>query len=188
LISSLYYTHAPQLLHASQPTHAFSHTQDAPCDTVASRTTQTQDTNLDVPDLRVLSPWSYKLLASSVVILTLLLEPRRLFDPVKGRWTKSSDFVLTNRIYTTAEPLLPQGHVIHAHPTYGTKSYVLPYPRTLRRISPTRVSSARGPCRVPATRPSGPTSRSNSPGYPRWGVLPHAGDYSKLTPPLEGSD
>jgi hypothetical protein len=29
-ISSLYYTHAPQLLHASPPTRAFSHTQDAP--------------------------------------------------------------------------------------------------------------------------------------------------------------
>ena len=48
-------------------------------------------------------------------------------------------------------------------------------------ISPTCVSSARGPCRVPATRPSGPTSRSNSPGYPRRGVLPHAGDYPTLT-------
>ena len=50
-------------------------------------------------------------------------------------------------------------------------------------ISPTRVSSAQGPCRVPATRPSGPTSRSNSPRYPRRGVLPHAGDCPTLTHP-----
>ena len=48
-------------------------------------------------------------------------------------------------------------------------------------ISPTRVSSSRGPCQVPATRPSGPTSRSNSPGYPRRGVFPHVGDYPTLT-------
>jgi len=74
-------------------------------------------------------------------------------------------------------------------------------------ISPTRVSSAQGPCRVPATRPPGPTSRSNSPGYglwtlecvfrsnvgihrahkaiqvgyPRRGVLPHDGDHPTLT-------
>jgi len=55
-------------------------------------------------------------------------------------------------------------------------------------ISPTRVSSAQGPCRVPATRPPGPTSRSNSPGYPLREVLPHAGDHPTLTPPLDGSD
>jgi len=36
-----YYTHAPQLLHASPPTRALSHTQDAPCGTVASRTART---------------------------------------------------------------------------------------------------------------------------------------------------
>jgi len=50
------------------------------------------------------------------------------------------------------------------------------------------VSSAQGPCRVPATRPSGQTSRSNSPRYPRRGVLPHTGDCPTLTPPLDGSD
>jgi len=48
LISSLCCTHAPQLLHASPPTRALSHTQDAPRCTVASRTTQTQDTHLNV--------------------------------------------------------------------------------------------------------------------------------------------
>ena len=51
----------------------------------------------DVPNLGVLNPWSYKLLASSVVILTLVLKPRRPFEPVKGRWTKSPDFVLTEQ-------------------------------------------------------------------------------------------
>jgi hypothetical protein len=35
--------------------------------------------------------------------------------------------------------------------------------------------------RVPVTRPSVTTSRSNSPGYPQRGALPHAGDYSTLT-------
>jgi hypothetical protein len=34
---------------------------------------------------------------------------------------------------------------------------------------------------VPVTRPPGTTSRSNSPGYPRWGALPHAGGYPTLT-------
>jgi hypothetical protein len=42
LISSLYYTHVPQLLHAPPPTRALSHTQDAPCGTVASRATHTR--------------------------------------------------------------------------------------------------------------------------------------------------
>jgi hypothetical protein len=51
LISSLYYTHAPQLLHASPPTRAFSHTQDDPCGTVTSRTTHAQDTHLTFPTL-----------------------------------------------------------------------------------------------------------------------------------------
>ena len=35
LISLLYYTHAPQLLHVSPPMRVFSHTQDDPCCTVA---------------------------------------------------------------------------------------------------------------------------------------------------------
>ena len=52
---------------------------------------------------------------------------------------KSPDFVLT-------EQDLHRGHVIHAHPTHGTKSYVLHYPRTLhlsnsRLFSPGSVPS-----------------------------------------------
>jgi hypothetical protein len=42
LISSLYSTRAPQLLHASPPTRALSHTQDTPCGTITSRTTHTR--------------------------------------------------------------------------------------------------------------------------------------------------
>ena len=38
-----------------------------------------------------------------------------------------------------------------------------------------------GTRQVPVTRPQGTTSCSNSPGYPRRGVLPHAGDYPTLT-------
>jgi hypothetical protein len=83
------YTHAPQLPRASPPTRALSHTQDAPCGTVASRTTHTRSTHLDFPNLGATNPWPiYKPPASSVVILTLLL--------VKGRWTESPDFVLTD--------------------------------------------------------------------------------------------
>ena len=52
---------------------------------------------------------------------------------------KSPDFVLT-------EQDLHRGHVIHAHPTHGTTSYVLHYPRTLhlsnsRLFSPGSVPS-----------------------------------------------
>ena len=85
----------------------------------------------------------------------------------------------TSRIYTEATSSTPI-QLMGLSPTYCD----IHGPS----ISPTRVSSARGPCRVPATRPSGPTARSNSPRYPRRGVLPHAGDCPTLTPPLDGSD
>jgi hypothetical protein len=78
------------------------------------------------PTFRVPNPWSYKLLASSVVILTLL-NPGAPSSPSRGRWTKSTDFVLTEQDLHQSS----RGHVIHAHPTHGTKSYVLRYPRTL---------------------------------------------------------
>jgi hypothetical protein len=73
----------------------------------------------------------------------------------------------------------------------GTQSYVL---RSLwnlllsnsRLFSPgyklsPRFLSPGNTRRVPVTRPPGTTSRSNSPGYPRRGALPHAGDYPTLT-------
>jgi len=53
-------------------------------------------------------------------------------------------------------------------------------------LSP-RFLSLGNTCRVPVTRPPETTSRSNSPVYPQRGALPHAGDYSTLTPPLDGS-
>ena len=73
----------------------------------------------------------------------------------------------------------------------GTKSYVLLSLWNLLlsnsrlfsqgyTLSP-RFLSLRNTRRVPVTRPPGTTSRSNSPGYPRRGALPHAGDYSTLT-------
>ena len=76
----------------------------------------------------------------------------------------------------------------------GTKSYVLlslwnlllsnsrlfsqGYTLSPRFLSPGNTANTH---RVPVTRPLGTTSRSNSPGYPRRGALPHAGDYSTLT-------
>ncbi len=74
---------------------------------------------------------------------------------------------------------------------FGTKSYVLLPLRNLLlsnsclfspgyTLSP-RFLSLGNTRRVPVTRPSVTTSRSNSPGYPQRGALPHAGDYSTLT-------
>ena len=78
LISSLCCTHAPQLLHASPPTRALSHTQDAPCGTVASRTARTYtSTHLTFPTLE--SSGLYKLLACSVVILPPAQNPALIY-------------------------------------------------------------------------------------------------------------
>ena len=75
---------------------------------------------------------------------------------------KSPDFVLT-------EQDLHRGHVIHAHPTHGTKSYVLRYPRTLhlsnsRLFSPGSVPSpgytsvgTNGTFQFPQISPAGST-------------------------------
>jgi hypothetical protein len=102
-------------------------------------------TLISFPTFGVLNPWSYKLLASSVVILTLL-NPGAPSSPSRGRWTRSPNFVLTEQDLHQSRTLLVQGHVIHAHPTHGTKSYVLRYPRTLllsnsRLFSPGSVPS-----------------------------------------------
>jgi hypothetical protein len=90
-ISSLYYTQAPQLLHVLPPTRAFSHTQDAPAAPSPHAPHNTLHLS-HVPNLGVLNPWTYKLLVSSVVNLTLLLKPRRPFEPVKGAVDEISRF------------------------------------------------------------------------------------------------
>jgi hypothetical protein len=48
-----------------------------------------------------------------------LLKLRQPFESVKGHWTKSPDFVLIEWDFPQSRPRLLQGHVIHAHLTYG---------------------------------------------------------------------
>ena len=48
-----------------------------------------------------------------------LLKHRRPFESVKGHWVKSPGFVLTDQDLHPSRPRLSQGHIIHAHLTYG---------------------------------------------------------------------
>ena len=57
LISSLYYTHVPQLLHAPPPTRGLTHARHSLWHSLLPHHTHTS-THLNVPDLGILNPWS----------------------------------------------------------------------------------------------------------------------------------
>jgi len=91
---------------------------------------------------------------------------------------------------TFSVPRNPQSPILLGS-NLGTKSHVLrslwnlllsnSHLFSLGYTTSPRFLSPGNTRRVPVTRPPGTTSRSNSPGYPRGGALPHAGDYSTLT-------
>ena len=102
-------------------------------------------------------------------------------------------FLKISRNPTFSVPRNPQSPTLLGS-NLGTKSYVLLslWNLLLSNSCLFNPGYTLSPCflslgntrRVPVTRPPGTTSRSNSPGYPRRGVLPHDGDYPTLTPPL----
>ena len=112
--------------------------------------------------------------------------------------TTTIPFLKVSRNPTFSVPNNPQSPTLLGS-NFGTKSYVL---RSLwnlllsnsnsRLLSPghtlrPRFLSLGNTRRVPVTRQPETTSRSNSPVYPRRGTLSHAGDYSTLTTPQDGS-
>ena len=125
LISSLYYTHAPQSLHASPPTRA-------PHIYVSSPSPRRLLASPQVPLGSAETPLKEKFLSSKYlvnnwvpVLITIpfefegalvlkptvpssprLLKHRRPFESVKGHWVKSPGFVLTDQDLHPSRPRL----------------------------------------------------------------------------------
>jgi hypothetical protein len=132
--------------------------------------------NVTNPDRYKLPEWAltYKLQTTDSMTKLHRFLPWAPNSILKLYPNPSSDFVLTDQGLHQSRRHLPQGHVTHAHLTYGNTGNT---PRSIPRNN----HHKRGGWNPQTPRVSPPgTTRTRR--YPRRGLATHAGDHPTLTP------